>query len=213
MKVKFQIMAIAGLFACYFVASSCGGNIPTVKIPVESMSIELNDILVEPPVSAQVIAKGFDDDDEEPLNYFSATRTISFDSLKGIAEDAMAQILEYQTQILSANVGNATITFTSNGEGTFVKDFLMTTSADHTDLYIEQCTLGTALERGDDFIDFFSGHLLIFFNPVAIGAGEFTLNVSGFTDIPIGESLSIKISLGNVVLEAEVVEVTNPITL
>jgi len=205
MKIKFQIMAMAGLFACYFVASSCEGNTPNAKIKVESMVIELDDILVGEP--AQVIARG--DGDEVPLNTFSATRTISLDSIKGITNNEMEQILDYQEQIVSANAGNVTIAITStDSEATVVRDFSLTANGFTTSIYIEQYDLGTPLVAAA-FTAFANELLMKLVMSSFAGLNEVTFNISGLTDIPTGENLNVTITLGDVIFEAEVVKINH----
>lgn len=183
MKIKFSIMAIACLFVCY----SCKNN-GDIKVPIKSMSFEFDDIEVGLPAESV------------PLNTFSATRTFSIDSVKGITSDEMLKFLKYQKQICASVVGGAKITCTTNDEGTVVKDISITASGCPTNLYVERCNLGTALERGNDFTGFFSLHLHAFFHPFAIN--ELTLTVEGFTNVPTGKNLNIVITLSDVMFQA-----------
>ena len=210
MKVKFQIMAIAGLFACYFMASSCGGNVPTIPINVESMVVELNDILVGSP--AGIIAKG-GGDEEPPLNTFSESRTISLESLKGITADEMADILKYQEQIVSAKAGSITIAITSTDEeAMIVRDFLLEADGFTNNIYVEQYDLGTPITpETADFTAFANELLMKLVMSSFTGLNEVTFNISGLTDVISGESLNVTITLGDVVFEAKVGEITNPI--
>jgi len=208
MKIKFSIIAVACLFACYFVSVSCGGNGPTVQIPIKSMSFDLNDILVRE--QPQQIRGILDDDPVPSLNYFSETRTFSIDSLNGITDDVMSQILEYQDKIRTSSVGSVTITISTDGEGTFVSDFWLRDMQSPTNLYIERFELGTTtFERESGFVDYFGGRLLSFFIPET--AREITFTIEGYTDIPVGQTLNVKFTLDDVMFEAEAIKITNPI--
>jgi hypothetical protein len=178
-KVKLSLMLLACVFAFY----SCDKvkDATTTKIPVSSVSIELDEITV---TGAKSIA--------EVLNSFSAEQLIKLSDL-GLSGDAV----KYSDKIKSVEVGgptSVTIT-TTDSVGTVVQEFTLQ-ATDVTTLNVPQYNLGTP-HSGND-IQVFAQQLLtkLFANNSA------TVTASGKTDIISGEKLKIKIVVENITLIA-----------
>jgi len=203
MKIKFPIIAIACLFACYFVSVSCGGG-PTIQIPVDNVSIELNDIVVGEPQQSKAKSPANDEDGDELLNHFAVERTVSAEDAVGLTADA----LEYLSQIQSASVGSVSIIITDlSGEGTVVKDFELEAIGFNNKIKIAQYDLGAGFDYQAVTGDLlgFAAELMrkMFVNSLQ----DVTFTVKGYTDIPTGESLKITITMDDVVFEAKVIDV------
>jgi len=203
MKIRFSIIAIACLFAGYFVSVSCGGG-PTIDIPIDNISIELNDIMVSAPDKAPTKNVADDEDGDEFLNRFDAEHTVSVNDLAGITDELM----DYLSQIQSADVSTATIVITDeSGEGTVVENFVLGAKGFINSVNIPQYYLNVpiAYEPVSGDLLAFTGELLLklFVNSLQ----EVTFTVSGLTDVPAGEKLSIKITMGDVVFKAKVLDV------
>ena len=168
------------LLACY----SCGDKL-TVEVPISSMTIELEDILVED-------SSGH----KSTLSPFSATQTILLSSIQGVSDEAM----EYRSKIESVKVGatSAITIITTDSVGTVVEEFVLDTDGAGS-LSIPQYNLGTPYSGN---IQDFAAKLLtkLFLTE------KVTLTASGKTDIPSGEKLKVKITLEDITLITNVLK-------
>ena len=195
MKIKFSIIAIACLFACCLVSVSCGGGL-TVDVPVDEISIELNDILVSAPAAAPAKDAAADD----ALNRFDAEKTVNINDLGGIGS-----LTDHLSTIQSVSVGNVTVAITDeSGEGTIVNNFLLSAKGFTKSVSIAEYNLGTPISGNADMLAFASEFLVkMFVNNLQ----EVTFTVSGYTDVPSGEKLYITIKMGNLVFKAKALDV------
>jgi len=172
------------LALCLLSFFACGKikDATTVKIPVEKVTIELNDILVQ----ANETRDG-------ELNFFSATQTVTLADIQGLTEKA----LEYKEMVESIEVGEtSSIVITTTDEiGTVVKEFILTTNPNVGTINIPQYNLGDVFT---DNVQGFSGGVLL----KLLQNGSMTFDAKGKTDIQSGENLKIKITLENINITA-----------
>ena len=182
MKTKnvVKTMFAVCLLACY----SCGDKL-TVEVPISSMTIELEDILVED-------SSGH----KSTLSPFSATQTILLSSIQGVSDEAM----EYRSKIESIEVGatSSISIIATDSVGTLVEEFLLSAN-DVGDFTIPQYNLG--MLYSDNIHDFASKVLTKLFV-----SEEVTLTASGKTDIPSGKKLKVKIMLEDIRLITNVLK-------
>ncbi len=180
MKTKNVVKAMFAvcLLACY----SCGDKL-TVEVPVSSMTIELEDILVG-------------DGSKSTLSPFSATETVLLSAIQGISDEAM----EYRSKIESIEVGatSSISIIATDSVGTLVEEFLLSAN-DVGDFTIPQYNLG--MLYSDNIHDFASKVLTKLFV-----SEEVTLTASGKTDIPSGKKLKVKIMLEDIRLITNVLK-------
>ena len=180
--IKFQFIAI---LACIFAFYSCDIIPTTTKIPVQSLTIELDDITVD------------ENGTKSTLNYFNVTQTVYRDSIKGITDE----IFDYLDQLESVEVESATLTIIStDDEGTVVEEF--TIKVDKlSDFVIAEYVLGTPYPYSNELENYF-GQLLM--KVLLNKSTEF--NISGKTDVPSGKKLKIIITLDDITLEAKLLD-------
>jgi len=191
LSFKNQIM----LLACMFALCCCEEvkDKVTVKIPIDSFSIQLDDITV----GATDAKSGVMVRLAEELNSFHADKVISMDKLNSELADKAE---EYQSKIEKVEVGpTSSITVTSIGDnGTVVKDFLM--EADGINSFaVAQYNLNEAYSEN---VEEFATQLLM----KLIVSNSVSLTVSGKTDVVSGEKLKVIITLNEVSLIAKVLK-------
>jgi len=169
------------LLASVLVFSSCDKT-STVDVPLDNVTIALNDILVN-------------DASKSTMNSFSVEQIVSDKMIEGLSDDAV----KYRSHIESISADSVYITITStDSKGTVVENFLI--EADGlSDLSILRYDFGTEYSASN-----LPGYVTQLFMNVLLN-GSVKLNISGETDVVSGETLQVKISLVNAVLKAKVV--------
>jgi len=190
-KIKFQLMLLlAGLFVFY----SCDvEDTATIEVPVSSLSIDLEDIVVgndDPPMQQAKSSIQL----KSTLNSFFATQTISLENLPDFKD-----VAKYKSQIKSVSVGSASVTISTTDEnGTVVEKFVLEAN-NIGNLEIPIYELGTNY-AADEIQNFATQILLKLFN------GDVTLTASGKTDVISGENLKISITLQDIMLVAYILK-------
>jgi len=170
---------------CLLAFSSCDKINETIKIPLESITIELDNILVEDSSSQK-----------SAFNYFNVMQTIDSSFIKGLSEEAV----KYQSHIESIEADSACIIITTTDlSGTVVEEFLL--KADGlSDFGISEYLLGMSYMNGvEAYITQFMLKLL--------KDNSIDINISGKTDVQSGEKLQVKITLTNLTLIAKVLKI------
>ena len=185
------------LLACMFALCCCEEvkDKVTVKIPINSFSIQLEDITVGATAAKSGVIVKLADEDE--LNSFHASMNVSMDML---SSQLNTEIGKYQSNIERIEIGStSSITVSSTDEnGTVVKDFLMEATG-ISNFAVEQYILNTAYSEN---IEEFATQLLM----KVLFSESVPLTVSGKTDVVSGEKLKVKITLNEVSLIAKVLK-------
>ena len=192
-KITILLMLLAGLFAF----NSCNEKAATVDVPVSSLQIDLDDIVVgEELDDADAAVQMLRAKVQDALNSFSMKQTFSQSSIDGLED-----VLKYQSEIKSVLVGSASISIAivTDGEGTVVKEFLLKTSGiGATSFSVAEYELGT---------DYAAADLLTFAEKLLLQLllnKNVTITASGKTDVPNGENLKVRIILEDVIVTVNV---------
>lgn len=170
------------LCACMLAFSSCEKN--TIDIPLSSVTIELDDIVVDDGSHSK-----------STMNPFSFTQTISSATIKGLTDDAK----KYKSRIQSMSADTVFITITTtDGVGTVVENF--TLKAEDLFTYpIPQYHLGTAYT--DSQLTDYAVQLL----KKIMTDDSVNISILGETDVPSGDHLKITITMKDVVMAAKII--------
>jgi len=181
-NIKSQVILLVCIFAL------CACEKVTVNIPVDSLTIQLDDILVgDDGVKSGMIRLA-----DDALNSFHATQVIDLNKLNGITEE----VKKDQSKITKVEVGStSSITITVTGsDGTVVKDFLI--EADGINSFaVANYDLG---EPYSENVAAFASQLLL-----KLFKGSVSLTISGKTDVPEGAKLRVFIRLNDVVFKVK----------
>jgi hypothetical protein len=181
-----KVLFTSILLSVLFLFNSCDKlkELNTIRIPISSMSINLDNILIDPELRSSTAE----------LNSFSATKTISYSSIDGLSEDAN----KYKSHIESITAGSGSITITStDGVGTVVKDFVLNVAGISPDFTVADYSLGTAYTQN---VKEYANKLVL----KVLLSNSLDVKISGKTDVPSGKNLRVKITLENVELVAKI---------
>lgn len=177
-----MLLVSAGIFcSCEQVKDST-----TTDISVTSASINIDEITVD-----SLDAKSTADE----LNFFSADKEIKLEDLSGLSDDA----IKYSSKIESAKVDSAEVTINIvESAGTIVKEFKISADDVNGNFFVETYDIGTTYVVDNTSAASFAGKLLtnLFLNR------SVTLHVTGKTDIPSGDKLTVQITFKGIVLTA-----------
>ena len=173
------------VFGVIFSLCSCEKleELTVVKIPVSSSySIEIEDIKVNA--------------SNEGLNTFDGAEFVGVSSIEGMRENER----QYISHITKIKAGSGSITITSNdGSGSVVKDFVLKADGFGSDFSISQCAFGEPYTEG--VADYLNGLMA-----KLISDGDRNIRVSGKTDASAGKTLTVKITLDEIVIYAKVID-------
>ena len=188
MKLQSKISLTLFALVCAGFLYSCDGIKDNAKTEIKAGTVSID---LDVPVDS-TIAKT----DE---NRFVARQTINLSDIKGLSEEA----LKHKDKIESLTIGNNTsITITvTDGPGTYVKRFkmseMMSANSVKGDLQIVQYELGNTHIFSNSDKNLVERWLTnLFLN------GSITLDILGYTDVPSGENLKVKITIDDLRLIA-----------
>ena len=173
---RYSILGI--VFAGLALFNACEKPL-TIEIPLQSVTIELDDVTVGDSVTQK-----------STFTAFNAVQTISLNSIEGLSEQAMAHI----KHIKSAEVGEASIIITSTDEEGTVEEFVLSAS-ELGNFNIPHYELGTVYT--DNVKNYASQFIM-----KLLKNNSLDIRVSGKTDVPAGSHLKIKIVIDNITLLA-----------
>jgi len=173
------------LALCLLSFFACGKikDATTKDIPVESITIELNDITVQEKTRGE-------------LQKFYAEQTIKLEDIEALTDEA----IKYSDLVESVSVGSASIIIYSVDEvGTVVEEFVLD-AKEVSKIEIKEYVLKTEVNTKEvqSFAASVLKHLLLY--------NKVNVVTSGNTDIPSGKNLRVKISLKNVNIRASVLK-------
>jgi len=181
--IHYFLIVFLGIFSL----SSCEKleELTTIKIPVSSSSysVEIKNIRVV-------------DAPNGNYNTFEAVEAIGVRSIDGVRENELNN-LSHVTKIKSGS-GSVTV-ISDDGSGSVVEDFVMKSDGVTPDLRISQCALGVP------YTDGIAGYLDKLVTKI-LSDGDRNIRVSGKTDVQAGKTLTVKITLEDIVLYIQVID-------
>lgn len=180
-KRSFQLVIA---LVCVLGFAGCDKINESIEISLPSVTIELEDVLVE------------DGSQKSVLNPFNVTQTLSYSSIVGLSEEAE----KYKSNIETVKADSAAIIITATDSlGTVVEEFVLKVSG-LSDFSVPRYNLDTPYAT-DDLKTYLTQLIMKLLLNDSID-----LNLSGKTDVSSGENLKIKILLEDVTLIAKILK-------